>query len=333
MALLDCGLIFNSFKKGKKRELIMDLTKTHIKEPISRPMRWRKFDFLYLLALTMMSGNILAGPFEPPAGQTGSTAVANTDPAIAAWASGVADYQPGLGADPLDPLVQTPFDDPANALGPAEGNSLDIVSLGAGGYIDLTFSGSISNGPGWDIVVFENGFSDTFLELGRVQVSTNGIDFYEFPGLVDPGLAPTGAFGAIDTTDIANTISLVSPSVTINTGIVSKYIQGFGTPLDLEWFVATDLANYPNLDVDDINFVRVIDIVGDGTFTDIAGNPVYDPSPNSSPGGGFDLDGVGVRYIDAAPAPTTVQVPMPASFVLILFILIALIGIKKHRQT
>ncbi len=284
-------------------------------------MKSGKFPSLSLLVLLLVSGNAFSGPFEPAAGQPGSTAVANSDPAIAGWATGVSVYQPG-------PLAADPFDDPSNALGAAEGNSLDIVSLGAGGFIDLTFSGSIFNGPGWDILVFENGFSDDFLELARVQVSSNGTDFFEFPGIVDPGLSPIGTFGSIDTTDIANTIT-ISGVGTFNTGYAGKYIQGFGTPLDLEWFVATGQADDPNLNlnVNDITTIRILDIVGDGSFTDIFGNPVYDPSPETSPGGGFDLDGVAARYL------TTTPVPLPGAFFPFLLTLITtFFGVRKFQQ-
>ena len=37
------------------------------------------------------------------------------------------------------------------------------------------------NGNSWDFCVFENAFNDSFLELGFVEVSSNGNDFYRFP--------------------------------------------------------------------------------------------------------------------------------------------------------
>ena len=54
---------------------------------------------------------------------------------------------------------------------------------------------------------------------------------------------------------------------------------------------------------DSINFVRLVDIVGDGRTTDSNGNPIFDAfSPNNATGG-FDLDAVGV--LNAVPEPTT----------------------------
>ena len=48
----------------------------------------------------------------------------------------------------------------------APGNG--VVSLGDGGYALLTFEKPIKNGID-DFAIFENSFSDTFLELGLVD--------------------------------------------------------------------------------------------------------------------------------------------------------------------
>ena len=47
------------------------------------------------------------------------------------------------------------------------------------------------------------------------------------------------------------------------------------------------------VDLSAVTHVRLIDIVGDGTYMDSLGNPVYDPYPTSG-SAGFDLDAVGV---------------------------------------
>ena len=71
--------------------------------------------------------------------------------------------------------------------GPNQG-SLDVVSLGDGGSIVLGFSGAvIVNGPGPDLLVFENPFfiggdeANPLAELGRVAVSDDGETWFEFP--------------------------------------------------------------------------------------------------------------------------------------------------------
>ncbi len=73
-----------------------------------------------------------AGPYPPAAGEQGSTAVSKDDPAFVAWATGWENYLPG--AD-----VSDTFQTPEKALGKAEGTAFDIVSLGEGGSITLTF--------------------------------------------------------------------------------------------------------------------------------------------------------------------------------------------------
>lgn len=169
----------------------------------------------------------------------------------------------------------------------------DVVSLGDSGRITLTFGGAIVNGPGADFAVFENSFSDTFLELAWVEVSSDGAHFFRFPGF-SLTANPVNAFGTIDPTNLD--------------GFAGKYRGGYGTPYDLD-----RLKSVPGLDVDDVRYVRIVDITGDGSVFDnspvIAGGPnrVYDPTPTVL-SGGFDLDAVGVMHL-ATAAP----VPEPAS--------------------
>ena len=40
------------------------------------------------------------------------------------------------------------------------------------------------NGNSWDFCVFENAFNDSFLELGFVEISSNGNDFYKINSLL-----------------------------------------------------------------------------------------------------------------------------------------------------
>ncbi|MCK4564219.1 MAG: PEP-CTERM sorting domain-containing protein, partial [Verrucomicrobia bacterium] len=67
----------------------------------------------------------------PAAGQPGSTAIHMSSNAIVAWADGYLDMQYGEAVDEI-------WTTPEKALGPAEGTSFDIVSLGRGGQITLT---------------------------------------------------------------------------------------------------------------------------------------------------------------------------------------------------
>lgn len=251
-----------------------------------------------VLCTAAVAERAAAGPYAPAAGSPGSTAIAKNDPRIVAWATGWTNYL--VGAD-CDAQWQTP----AKALGPAQGTSGDIACLGNGGQITLTFDVFISDGPGWDFAVFENGFSDTFLELAFVEVSSNGIDFFRFPNAsLTPN--PVGAFGAVDPTNIDN--------------LAGKYRQGFGTPFDLAQLDGVS----PLLDVRTVSHVKIVDIVGDGSALDSHGRPIYDPHRTVG-SGGFDLEAVGV--INAAP------VPEPGAIALVISTLIACVGAAARRRT
>ncbi|NLI82303.1 MAG: PEP-CTERM sorting domain-containing protein [Deltaproteobacteria bacterium] len=244
-----------------------------------------------------------AGPYAPAAGQPGSTAIHKDDAAFVGWATGWQNYIVGTydnSTTPVDSRWQTP----EKALGKAVGDSYDIVTLGKGGSITLTFASGIGDGVGWDFAVFENSFNDTFLELGYVEVSSNGTDFFRMLNdSLTPG--PIGAFGSVDSTNID--------------GLAGKYRQGYGTPFDL-----ASLAGVSSfLDIHNILYVRIVDICGDGTYLDSSGNVIYDPYPTTgSPG--FDLDAVGVLH---AANP----VPVPSAVWLLGTGLLALMGIPRRE--
>lgn len=243
-----------------------------------------------------LTGTALAGPFAPAAGQPGSTAIDKDDPAFIGWATSVVEYLPG---DNLD----ASWMDASQALGPAEGTSYDIVSLGTGGSITLAFAEPIANGPGYDFAVFENSFSDTFLELARVEVSSDGIEFFLFDAVsLTPD--PVCAFCTIDPTDID--------------GLAGKYRQGWGTPFDLDVFATSAL------DVNNVSYVRLLDVVGDGSMVDSFGNPIYDPYQTTG-SAGFDLDAIGVINTAAT------VVPVPAAVWLFGSGLLALLSLGRRR--
>jgi len=210
--------------------------------------------------------------YPPPAGQVGSTAIDKDHPAIKGWATGF--------VEPVDfgPDVIDDWKTPSRALGPAAGGSSDIVSLGNGGEIVLTFDPPIADGEGFDLAVFENGVNDTFLELAFVEVSSDGKVFVRFHG-VYLGEEAVDAFGAMDTTLVGD--------------MAGKYRQGQGTPFDLAALADRDEVLDSRLDLEQVVYVKVVDIVGDGTASDCRGHPVYDPHPTTG-SAGFDLDAVAV---------------------------------------
>jgi len=208
-----------------------------------------------------------AGPFPPAAGQEGSTAVSMHDERFVAWATGWTNFVEGTQLDAY-------WAEPGRALGPATGDAFDVVSLGNGGHLTMTFSTPIVNGPGHDFAVFGNSFNDHFLELAFVEVSSDGTNFFRFH---NESLTPEAVpfWGA-------------HMDPTLIDGLAGKYRVGYGMPFDLEELKGVS----PLLDVHDVRFVRLVDIIG-GSATDSVGRIIYDPSPTTG-SAGFDLEAVGV---------------------------------------
>ena len=210
-------------------------------------------------------------------GTEGCQAIFCQDPAIVGWASGCTvqrGYQNMLKSD----LLVT-YGNDEDGVGAATTSTTEhVVSLGDGGTAVLTFGEPIQNRPGYDFAVFENSFSDTFLELAFVEVSSDGENFVRFPA-VSNTQADTQATDRtpIDATKLHN--------------LAGKYRVGYGTPFDLE-----ELAGNKLLDINNITHVRLVDVVGSidtkyATF-DSRGHIVNDPFPTDSYSSGFDLSGV-----------------------------------------
>ena len=269
--------------------------------------------FATSLVLLTTSGVSVAGPYAPAAGETGSTAVAHDDSRFVSWATGATvDYSGALA------LPDEQWRDASMVLGPAksilDGAYFDIVSLGRGGEIILDFETPIVDGDGADFAIFENSFSDTFLELAYVEVSDGSLAldgsgeqiFLRFDNfsLTDSAV---NAFGTLDPTDIH--------------GLAGKYRSEFGTPFDLSDLTdqISDIQNYIpsfSFDLNNITQIKIVDVVGDGTNYDTLGNPIYDPYATTG-STGFDLEAVGViNQLGGPPPPvaTSKQVPIPFGF-------------------
>jgi len=234
--------------------------------------------FVYICLIFFIPVSVFPGEFAPAAGNPGSHAIENTHGKILGWAVDFRNYQPGENVD------DDKWKSPGESLGQAEGNSYNIVSLGKGGEITLVFDPPVKNSKGYDFAVFENSYSDTFLELAKVYVSSNGVDFTGFE-TVSNTKNPVSAFGNLNPEDINN--------------FAGKYRQGFGTPFDLEELKTNDLVESGDIDLENISYIKIKDVPGDRSVKDSGGNPVYDPYP-ASQSAGFDLDGVcslgGVEY-------------------------------------
>ena len=237
-----------------------------------------------LLGVGALSDSAQAGPFN-------LVPVDAADPV--AFATGVVELIRGP-IDPAQPeLGLATVGDPAFALGPATGMSADVVSLGNGGSITLSFDSGIRDGIGADFAVFENGFAfqdDTFGELAFVEVSSNGTDFARFLSIsLSPG--PIGDFDPVDPTNVSN--------------LAGQFVAGLGTPFDLGELSGDALVIAGLVDLANISFVRIVDVVGDGSTFDSQGNPIFDPFPTAFGSSGFDLEAVGVlNTVRDVPEPT-----------------------------
>lgn len=268
---------------------------------------------------TLAPAMALAGPFDASLpGRSELAAIPATDSRIRGWATGYVPAQTQRGpVDITEPAgVLASFGTPASALGPMDAsvggvtsiNESTVMSLGDGGFITLTFDTPIVNGAGPDFAVFENAFNDTFLELGFVEVSSNGTNFFRFPTV---SLTPLDA--QIDMFDPLH--DAIDP--TNLDGFAGKYRVGLGTPFDLQRLVGVSAL----LDVNGVRYVRIRDVIGnisgtvaDGTATQDSAaayhyfglsysqnHLVNDPWLTDFPAGGFDLDAVAV--LNTIPEP------------------------------
>jgi hypothetical protein len=237
-----------------------------------------------LLFLLCGKQSFVFAQYEPAAGMPGTSAIHKDSNIFVGWANQCL-VQAGWVDCMNTNLGFTGPNDSSLTLGMADG--IGVVSLGDGGMATLQFPFPIANGPGHDFAVFENSFSDDFLEFAFVEVSSNGMDFFRFPAasLTDT-ILQTGTFG------------LSNPELIHN--LAGKYRFYYGTPFDLQ-----NLDTVLNLDLQRITHVRIVDVVGCincelFTNRDAQGRIVNDPYPTPFPQGGFDLDAVGVIHF--APA-------------------------------
>lgn len=238
---------------------------------------------------------MLWAQFAPAQDKPGTTAMHADSSAFVAWATGcVAEPGPMNITNPSAGMAGAGW--PAsNVIGYPQG-TMGVTCLGDGGMATVTFASPICNRPGPDFAVFENGFANAqnpdmwFLELGFVEVSSDGVNFFRFPAYSNTQTeTQIGGMGCIDPAQIHN--------------LASKYGAMYGTPFDLD-----EVPDNPLLDKNSITHVRVIDVIGNidpeyATY-DCQGHPVNDPWPTPFASCGMDLDAVGVIHdLEHFPTP------------------------------
>lgn len=229
-----------------------------------------------IYALLIFSAFTVQAQFAPPVGQNGTTAIAHDSSIVNYWLEDavlVRGYEDiAVGGNLASHGAE------ANAEGEADNV---VVSLGDSGYVTYILPNPIMNHDGYDFAVYENSFSDDYLELAFVEVSSSdGQNFVRFPATSNiQTTTQVDAFGLTDATEIHN--------------LAGKYRGYYGTPFELD-----DLADSNNVDINAITHIRVVDVVGSidpnyGT-RDHLGNLINDPYPSAFASGGFDLDGVAI---------------------------------------
>lgn len=246
----------------------------------------------FVLALVPVT---LWAQFAPAQDQPGTTAMHADSSAFVAWATGCeAEPGPMNITNPSAGMAGSGW--PAsNVIGYPQG-TMGVTCLGDGGMATVTFASPICNREGPDFAVFENGFANAqnpnlwFLELGFVEVSSDGENFFRFP-----------AYSNVQTETQLDGMGCIDPSQIHN--LASKYGAMYGTPFELD-----EVPDDPLLDKNHITHVRIIDVIGNinpeyASF-DCQGNPVNDPWPTPFASCGMDLDAVGVIHdLEHFPAP------------------------------
>lgn len=269
-----------------------------------------------LAAWLASTGGAPAGPYS---GEAGGMHYGTN--AFAGWITGYLDVQrpvagsggyardnSGLPTNVLTAIAGRP-------AGFAGEQTCHVLSLGDGGSIILTFAAAIHDGPGPDFAVFENGFTDNsdwtgtsretagntfaFAELAFVDVGTTTSAWARFP------VTYLGT-GPVHNLDNLAEDRFASQDVSLIDGLAGKHDIEHGTPFDLADLFSDPAVTNGSVDLSNINYIRLTDVVGDGSTTDSFGRAIHDPyydyqagypaAPPASSTDGFDLRAVGVIH-------------------------------------
>ncbi|MBN1554397.1 MAG: hypothetical protein JXA11_06605 [Phycisphaerae bacterium] len=265
------------------------------------------------------------------------------NPYFAGWAATVDDYSPSDNLGPYAPnsIGRPPyyaydFGDPQKATGAVTGDNFNIVSLGdrdaaeilsnPAGSLTLSFTKSIINGSGADFAVFENCFvsqyttgqgstyGEMLAEFAFVEVSTNGTDFARFPNSY-LNYPDGGTGGDLDGDSNPENITYLTQDVSNVYNLAGKHQnasgESWGTPFNLDELAEDPLVTGGTVNLNNINYIRVVDIAGDGTTIGSDGKRIYDAWVTWG-SGGIDVEAVGaIHLLTDSNESQTVQTVSP----------------------
>ncbi len=234
---------------------------------------------LVCILILLFQGNFSFAQFDPAGGEVGSKAVHYQSDKIKSWADSVfieAGYI-NLADTSLGKVTSSTY---KNALGTADNL---VQSLGDGGRATYVLNSPVKDELGYDFAIYENGFkagNAYYLELAKVSLSSDGINFFEFSSICLNDTGQQIAFGGV-----------MNP-VKIN-NLAGKHPTFWGTPFNI-----SELPNDPLLDKAAITHIRITDVVGSlnplyGT-KDSNGQWINDPWPTPFSSSGFDLDALAI---------------------------------------
>ena len=260
-----------------------------------------KLNLLHLIIFVILVSEFSFGQYASPPGFPGTTAISKDSSVFYGWATGCTVTRGFVNiADTIfvyNNSNRTSYGNVYMATGLPDGL---VLSLGDGGIATLTFDTVISDHQGWDFAVFENSFSDGFLELAYVEVSSDGLNFVRFPSVsLTQAQQQVGTFDTIDTRSINN--------------LAGKFRLYFGTPFDL-----AELKDSLRVNIHHVTHIRIIDVVGciqnEYARFDSQNHKINDPWPTPFDTGGFDLDGIGL--VHNAPSAVDDNLHMPEVYII-----------------